>query len=111
MKIFSFIGIAATVWVGYVIVKNQGLQSGWADLQNRLFGTPTVTSPAPTASLSLNIAPTSPSVSTPIVTTSTTNQSIGNNIINNLDWGVNKISTAPDYFTSQGKAANLNSQW
>ena len=107
MKPFSIIGMAATAWVAWVILKDGSVQAGLADLKSRIMGIPTTKT---TVSVTVPALGTLTSSSSTTNTASSNNSTISN-IANSLDWGVNGINTSPDTFTPQGRAAVASSSW
>ncbi len=101
-NIFSLIGVAGTIWVGYILLRNSTLNQGIAELNGRLFGnlsTAFSTKEKPVVFIADNTKPTmmddSGMVPKPAM-----------KVINDLDWGLNKKSTSEDMFTQEGRLAN-----
>ncbi len=101
-KIFSIVGVGATIWVAYVLLKNKDLKSGLDDVKNRLSGF-------------VKGSNGKPEMQTKVVVSSDKPQMIDDSgmvpkpamtVINNLDWGTKKISSSEDMFTEQGRLDN-----
>ncbi len=95
---FRIIGVAATVWAAYIVLKNKDFNAGITDLKNRVIG-------------DMPLKPTMVTPSVPVTTVVNTNTSVPSEsaavkaVTDKLDWG---IQTSQDVFTPQGRAANAD---
>ena len=117
MKIFNLIGIAATIWAGYILVTSDSIDEGINNIKKSLYD------PIDRSREIITI-PTATTVITkidktvePVVATINENLSAlpvdeavnTQKVIDNADWGNDVIPTTADVFTQKARAQN--SDW
>ncbi len=94
MKLFSYIGIAGTIWAGYIVLKNRNLEDGFADLKRRL-------------SMGVDVKQSKPAMAKTIDAPAP--EKIAKAVNDHVDWENDpKISSSVNAFTEQERKANEN---
>ena len=115
MKIFNLIGIAAAVWVGYIIVTSKSHNEGFAKIKKSLYDpidpidrSREIVVPSTSVIVEKSVDKTSsPTIETVDVALTGLNGKDAvatQKVINDVDWGKSAVSSSPDQFTKGGRA-------
>jgi hypothetical protein len=107
MKVFNIIGIAATIWVGYILLNSDSLNAGLNEVKKRVVGDidPVDRTKEIIVTSGVKKSPSAVATIDPTLKGLSNSEANATQVIkNNLDFGVNSISTTPDQFTKEGRA-------